>query len=360
MAFMNNNPKVSIIIPVYNTEQYLRQCLDSVINQTLKDIEIIIINDNSTDNSLQIIQEYANKHKNIKVIDNKKNEGMYKSRNLGLEIAAGQYIGFIDSDDYIENNMYETMYLKAKETDADIISCNYSILFNNTKGKEKLTKIDFFNSRELLRISKNKLIGAEEILFDTPVAWNKIFKKNFLTENNIIFDPQIKTTYDAYFNRICFFKANKIVYIPEFLYIYRKFRKESIRNIKNITNIYDFFTISQNLINYVKENNLETLLPYCNYIAIRTLYLVYPQIQNDYKNEFFNKMHEFLKNNSIKSIKQFYFKNRKTNLISLSYYKHLTVKGLNILIIKTIINKNMFLFDIIIRLREIIVRTFKI
>ena len=357
---MNFIPKVSIIIPVYNVEPYLKQCLDSVINQTLKDIEIIVINDCSTDNSLQIIKDFTDKHKNIKIIDNKKNEGLYKTRNMGLEIATGQYIGFVDSDDYIEKNMYEIMYLKAKDTNADIISCNYLILFDNKARKKTLKKIDFSYSMNLLKASNNKLVGAENILFDTPVSWNKIFRKDFLIKNNINFDSKIKTTYDAYFNRICFFKANKIVYIPEFLYIYRKFRKESIRNKKDIKNIYDFLTVSQKLINYVKENNLEHLLPYCNYIAIRTLYLAYPQIQDDYKNEFFYKMYDFLKNNSINSIKQFYFKNKKINLMSLSYYKHLMVKSLNILIIKTIINKNVHFFGIIIRLRELFVKIFKI
>ncbi len=357
---MNKTPAISVIIPVYNVEKYLRQCLDSVINQTFKDIEIIVINDCSTDNSLQIIEDFADKYNNIKVINNKKNEGLYKTRNIGLEIAAGQYIGFVDSDDYIEKNMYEIMYLKAKDTNADIISCNYFIIFCNTKGKETLKKIDFSHSIQLLEISKNKLVGAEDILFDTPVSWNKIFRKDFLTKNRIKFDSEIKTTYDAYFNRICFFKADKIVYIPDFLYFYRKFRKESIRNKKDIKNIHDFFTVSQSLINYVKENNLKNVLPYCNYIAIKTLYLVYTQIQNDYKNEFFNKMHDFLKNNSINSMRQFYFKNRKFNLLSLSYYKYLMITGLNILIIKTIINKNILLFNFVIKLRELIVKTLKI
>jgi glycosyltransferase involved in cell wall biosynthesis len=102
-------PKVSIVIPVYNVEKYLRQCLDSVVNQTLKDIEIICVNDGSTDNSLQILEEYANKDDRIKII-NKDNGGLSSARNAGLEIATGVYIGFVDSDDYIEIETYNEAY----------------------------------------------------------------------------------------------------------------------------------------------------------------------------------------------------------------------------------------------------------
>lgn len=347
---------ISVIIPVYNVEKYLRQCLDSVVNQTLKDIEILIINDGSTDNSQYIIKEYADKYSNIKVI-NKQNEGLYKARNTGLENATGKYIGFVDSDDYIKHDMYEKLYSKAEETNADIVSCNYCIFYEK---KNKLKNIDFSKSIKLLKHSNNKLTGAEEILFDTPVSWNKIFKKHFLIKNNIAFDSNIRIADDAYFNRLCFFNAKKIFYIPDFLYIYRKFRENSIRNKKNIKNFHDVFITSQKLINYVKNNNMLKFLPYCNYISIRSTYLIYLQIHNKYKNEFFNSMCALLEKNSINSIKQFCFPRREINLISLSYYRYLTVKHLNILIIKTIINKNRKVFDFIMRLREKLIVFFNI
>ena len=107
--------KVSVVVPVYNTSKYLRRCLDSLVNQTLKDIEIIIINDKSTDNSKDIIKEYESKYNNIKVIHNKTNKGIGYNRNLGIEIASGKYIAFVDSDDYIDLNLYKKMHEYSEE-----------------------------------------------------------------------------------------------------------------------------------------------------------------------------------------------------------------------------------------------------
>ena len=105
-------PKISVIIPVYNVEKYLPKCLDSLINQTLSDIEIICINDCSTDNSLEILEEYASKDERIKIIDLKENQGAAAARNKGLEIAKGEYLGFVDPDDYVDLNFYEELYKK--------------------------------------------------------------------------------------------------------------------------------------------------------------------------------------------------------------------------------------------------------
>ena len=116
--------KVSIIVPVYNTAQYLRRCLDSIISQTLEDIEIICVNDGSTDNSLDILQLYASKDKRIKII-NKENEGLVSARKAGVSEAVGEYIGFVDSDDWIEKEMYGTLYCAASRDDADIVSTDY-------------------------------------------------------------------------------------------------------------------------------------------------------------------------------------------------------------------------------------------
>ena len=116
--------KVSVVVPVYNTSKYLRRCLDSLVNQTLKNIEIIIVNDKSTDNSKDIIKEYENKYQNIKVIHNKINKGIGYNRNLGIEIASGKYIAFVDSDDYIDLNLYEKMYEYSEEKKLNLCVCD--------------------------------------------------------------------------------------------------------------------------------------------------------------------------------------------------------------------------------------------
>ena len=111
--------KVSVIVPVYNVEKYLRQCLDSIINQTLKEIEILCINDGSTDSSPEILKEYEEKDSRIKII-NKKNAGLSAARNQGLELAKGEYVSFIDSDDWINETFCEALYTAAKKYDSDI------------------------------------------------------------------------------------------------------------------------------------------------------------------------------------------------------------------------------------------------
>ncbi len=115
-------PKVSIIVPVYNSGKYLKTCLDSLVNQTLKNIEIIAVDDCSTDNSLLILMDYAKKYHNIKVYHNRENLGQGASRNRGLDVARGEYIGFVDSDDYIRYTMYEDMYKAAVNNSAPLVS----------------------------------------------------------------------------------------------------------------------------------------------------------------------------------------------------------------------------------------------
>ena len=112
-------PKVSIIIPVYNVDRYLKECLDSLISQTLVDIEIICINDSSTDNSLSILNEYAQKDNRVKVCNNSENQGLSCTRNVGLGVAIGEYIGFVDSDDYVDKDFFEKLYISASSNDAD-------------------------------------------------------------------------------------------------------------------------------------------------------------------------------------------------------------------------------------------------
>ena len=128
--------KISIIIPVYNTEKYLKKCLDSIINQTLKSLEIICIDDCSTDNCLHILKEYQLKDNRIKIIEQKENKGQGVARNLGLNIAEGKYIMFLDPDDWLELNALEILYKKSKETNADIIHFNY--IEENEKVTPKL------------------------------------------------------------------------------------------------------------------------------------------------------------------------------------------------------------------------------
>ena len=175
--------KISVVVPVYNTSKYLRRCLDSLVNQSLKDIEIIIINDKSTDNSKDIIKEYENKYQNIKVIHNKTNKGIGYNRNLGIEIASGKYIAFVDSDDYIDLNLYQKMHEYSEEEKLDLCICDLKKVDEegNLIGYEKIEEFETNNLRTnpklLLDINMgptNKLFS--KTLFDEETKFSEIYK----------------------------------------------------------------------------------------------------------------------------------------------------------------------------------------
>jgi glycosyltransferase involved in cell wall biosynthesis len=196
---MEQNPKVSIVVPVYNVEKYLCKCLDSILNQTLKEIEIIIINDGSTDNSLKIIKEYGDKDVRIKIID-KKNEGYGKTVNKGLDIACGEYIGIIESDDWIEPDMFEKLYNTAKLHNVDIVKSAYYEYYSETsKCKNKVALWAIPSSDDL-----NKIVcplDRYNVFFRGQQVWTYIYKRVFLNENKIRFLETLGASYqDISFN----------------------------------------------------------------------------------------------------------------------------------------------------------------
>jgi glycosyltransferase involved in cell wall biosynthesis len=185
------NPLISIIVPVYNVEKYLSKCLDSIVNQTYKNLEIILIDDGSTDNSGDICDEYANKDNRIKVI-HKSNGGISDARNKGLDIAKGEYIGFVDSDDYIAEDMYEYLYNFVIENDLDVAMCASCNVY---QGKIIYHK----NFESIILDKKEKII---ENIFINPSGgsavsvWGKLFKYNVIKDIRFDFG---KTCEDVYF-----------------------------------------------------------------------------------------------------------------------------------------------------------------
>ena len=173
-------PNLSIITPIYNTQKYLNRCLDSLINQTLKDIEIICINDCSTDNSLEILKEYQNKDKRIKIINLKENKKQGYARNIALNKTNGEYIGFIDSDDWIDLNYFEKLYTKAKEHNCDIA------LATNVRIGNGITKKRLNLKEEKIAYTLQEKIDLSNQA-KNPCPTNKIYKKELLINNNITF-----------------------------------------------------------------------------------------------------------------------------------------------------------------------------
>ena len=216
-------PKVSVIIPVYNVEEYLRECLDSVVNQTLKEIEIICVDDGSTDNSLEILKEYAKKDSRITVIT-QQNLHAGVARNAGLAVARGEYLSFLDSDDFFEHNMLEEMHKKVIETKADICICKCSTIDANNIVNERA--LDFSLQSHLF---SKEIISAQDIpnkIFHIcqGYPWDKIFKRNFIEKINIKFQSLMNTN-DAYFVYTSLCLAERITYLNNRL-VYKRHKHE--------------------------------------------------------------------------------------------------------------------------------------
>jgi glycosyltransferase involved in cell wall biosynthesis len=216
---MNN--KISVVIPVYNVEKYIKECLDSVINQTYKNLQIILVDDGSTDNSGEICDEYASKDNRITVI-HQENQGAGAAKNSGIELATGEYLSLIDSDDYIELNYYETLLSVMKNYNADVVQCLFYNVFVNKSHKRNYN----FPS------PKNRKLRTKQFLFEMlydwkyAVFWNKLFKTELLKNNRFPFGRKIDDEFFTY-KLIC--NAKSIVNINDSLYNYRM-RNSSVMN----------------------------------------------------------------------------------------------------------------------------------
>jgi glycosyltransferase involved in cell wall biosynthesis len=228
-------PCVSVIVPVYNVERYLSECLDSAINQTLKNIEIICVNDGSTDGSLNVLQEYAKQDKRIKIID-KPNGGYGQTMNVGIQAAKGEYIAFLDSDDFIQSDAYYTLYAKASRQNADIIKAGCYFVYSTKKSYIKVRK-PVINDKSLLDIildptTDKKLFYArmENVL--------GLFKRKFIIKNDIKHNETPGAAHQDlgfYIQTMAF--AKKVLFIDEYFYCYRQERQDS--SINNF-NCYDY------------------------------------------------------------------------------------------------------------------------
>jgi len=248
-----NNIKISVIIPVYNVENYLRQCLDSIINQTLKEIEIICINDGSTDSSKQILEEYALKDERIKII-NQKNKGVSAARNTGIDAATGEYIGFVDSDDWVKLDAYEKLYNKITREDVDIVFSRYNYVFEDGRIEHNP---NYF--KELDEIKINSIDENLELLKISPSIWTKIFKKSFILDNKIRF-PEGVLAEDLFFIVQYLLKANGIVYLNNYFSYNYRIRDSGeekstihIRNKKSLMAMIDGYLKTYNILKDQKQ-----------------------------------------------------------------------------------------------------------
>lgn len=262
---MNNQPLISVIIPVYNVEQYLSQCLDSVSNQTYPNLEIICVNDASTDGSLEILNQFAEKDQRVRIIG-KQNEGVSRARNAGLRSSNGEYVMFVDADDWIETDTCERAFAAMHDNEADVVMWSYVSEYGVTNSPKTIFPNDcVFEREEILSRLHRRFIGivGEELehpeLADAicPV-WGKLYKRSLLVQSGATFIDlaEIGTYEDGMFNLETFFFANKVAYINQCLYHYRR------SNTTSVTSTYreELFRLWQNLYQrmelYIKEKKL--------------------------------------------------------------------------------------------------------
>lgn len=286
--------KISVIVPFYNVEKYADRCINSIVKQTYKNLEIILVDDGSKDNSGKICENWKNKDNRIIVL-HKKNGGLSDARNAGIKIATGEYIAFIDSDDYIDYDMLNTLYDNLKKTSSEISICKF-------KQTDEKSKVEFKKSTKLLEYSREEAI--KELLQDKDItnhAWNKLYKKELFSD---IEYPKGRNFEDIGTTYKLFSKCKKIVYTPSecYAYIIREnsitgsvSEKSLLDQVFQVKQRYDFIEQRYNLNKYNLINRIYFIFRYhmsiCKFLTKKVLYK--EEIIDEYK--FFKKNYKEVK-----------------------------------------------------------------
>lgn len=311
--------KVSVIVPVYNTKNYLKKCLDSLVNQTLKDIEIIIVNDGSPDNSQDIIDEYSTKYPNIIMSYKKKNGGLSDARNYGVKKASGDYIGFVDSDDFVETDMLEKLYLKAISNDFDMVVCDIKYVFDSySKAVSSLVNKDIFTTEGI----KKQMVSIY------PATWNKIYKKDLfkkITFKKNVWYEDVEFLYRLfpYLRSIGVVKEPLINYVQRDGAITHTFDER----------VYDYISNWNGIVQFYKSNNIfDEYYSEIEYSYVRYLYMTFVKTATNFSKKEFNKaclkakqnvlntFPNYKKNKYLKNSVGFYLKHFNLLTTSLVYY----------------------------------------
>lgn len=306
-------PKISIIIPVYNVEKYIDKCLSSLVNQTLEDIEIIVVNDGSPDNSQKIIDNYVKKYPNKVKSFIKENGGQGSARNFGLTKANGEYIGYVDSDDYVELDMYEKLYNVAKKKNLDIVICGSYNVYENGNKYIELEK-DFLGN------------GKINAFFGRMAVWNKIYKRKLLVTSKVQFRSKVWYE-DLDFTVKMILNSKKIGYVNEPLYDYL-IREGSTMNNSNVDRNLEILLAFDELRN---DNNYKKYYAEIEYLAIYHIFItaitrIIRIDNNKSKKEVINKLRRYVIDNFSQYNNNKYLKlldrNKKIvyNLIRLKQY----------------------------------------
>lgn len=290
---------VSVVVPVYNTEKYLPRCIDALVNQTIdKDkLEIIFVNDGSTDNSPEILTDYQTRYPNLIKVVNKTNGGQATARNLGIKAAIGDYVGFADSDDYVDASMFSKMYELALKEDADLVECDYHSMLEMQDADGKLTYKEI-GTRGTIKQHDN----PRELFFNPQVSpWNKLYRKSILLDNNIVFpEGMIYEDTSFYIKSIPFIK--KQAYLNEKL-VYYSVRQKSTMTTNIGARAGDIFKVLEDILDFYRTNGLyseykKELEYFCVKIAFCSNLSRIGRVNNSFiKKELLNKTFSFVDKN---------------------------------------------------------------
>ena len=263
------NPQISAIVPVYNVEKYLNRCIDSILNQTFKQIEIILVDDGSADNSPIICDKYCDRYENIKVI-HKENNRVAAARNDGIKIASGKYIALVDSDDWIEPNMLEEMYNKAEHFHTDITMCDFRKVGVESEYTVSQPIREGYYDRKMIESELFPcLIMFENIEFPPTISnWTCLFRREFLIENNLFYDENIHYCEDSIFGSKAMYNANGFYYMKNRYFYNYFYNPNSTTSTCNMKKWDSYLIINQRLKQYFTDSKFD----FSRQIKINMLY----------------------------------------------------------------------------------------
>lgn len=280
-------PKVSVIVPVYNVAKYLPQCLDSLVAQTLQDMEFLLINDGSTDGSAEILRDYASKDARFRLIE-RTNGGYSAARNTGLKEVHGEYVGFVDADDWVEPDMFQHLLGLAEEHGADIAQCGFS-WYLEQEGRTIAKDNSWIPP--LLARSGGFLRGAEAILFEDIAIWKKIYRRSLLEEEELTFDEGMPMGEDVPFHLSALCLANRIAASNRPMYHYRKQRPGQQTAIRD-HRLLAYFQIFEKMDELLQRRGLNYLQPWMLHLQLSRHCWGYEMASPEVRNDYFRLLHD--------------------------------------------------------------------
>lgn len=349
-------PKISVIIPVYNVDDYLSECLNSVVNQTLKDIEIICVNDGSTDSSFNILKDFAFADSRFILLD-QENQGQGIARNKALEIVKGEYTAFVDPDDWLELDAFENIYNFAENNNAEVVQFNYKTFDNDFKKFKEVSLDAILKKKYRKDFHELKMFNWKDFknacLQDLDLhAWNRLYKTDFIKQHNLKFAP-LRRAEDHLFVLGAILSADKIFYYPASFYNYR-IRNNSTVNSKSKENfqIFQVLDMTKNLIE--KLGLYDDLKEELNIYNTTILTWHYLQTPIEYLDKYTDMCKKYLSDAALKKMIKdvnkkrsfieniFSLKNKKENGVK---YKVITILGFSFVLSKTLRLKNGSIYE---------------